>query len=134
MFSMYLLSGLFHSEAIAHSLLREIRIFLSHLGLPEALNGKYDSWIYTAIVAIVAFAVMWILRFFFSRLSSRLHHRPKGTLIREMTDYSLPKIGQLFGGKHYTTVMYACEKIEDEIKIDKNLAEVIDNIKDEVKE
>ncbi len=55
-------------------------------------------------------------------------------LIREMTDYSLPKIGQLFGGKHYTTVMYACEKIEDEIKIDKNLAEVIDNIKDEVKE
>lgn len=55
-------------------------------------------------------------------------------LIREMTDYSLPKIGQLFGGKHYTTVMYACEKIEDEIKTDKNLAEVIDNIKDEVKE
>ncbi len=89
MFSMYLLSGLFHSEAIAHSLLREIRIFLSHLGLPEALNGKYDSWIYTAIVAIVAFAVMWILRFFFSRLSSRLHHRPKGTLIREMTDNRL---------------------------------------------
>ena len=55
-------------------------------------------------------------------------------LIREMTDYSLPKIGQLFGGKHYTTVMYACEKIEDEIKTDKNLAEVIDNIRDEVKE
>ena len=42
-------------------------------------------------------------------------------LIREMTDYSLPKIGQFFGGKHYTTVLYACEKIDDELSMDKNL-------------
>ena len=32
-------------------------------------------------------------------------------LIREMTDYSLPKIGQMFGGRHYTTVMYALSLI-----------------------
>ena len=53
-------------------------------------------------------------------------------LIREMTDYSLPKIGQFFGGKHYTTVLYACEKIEDEMKTDRNLAEIIEAIKEEV--
>ena len=53
-------------------------------------------------------------------------------LIREMTDYSLPKIGQFFGGKHYTTVLYACEKIEDEMKTDRNLADIIDAIKEEV--
>lgn len=53
-------------------------------------------------------------------------------LIREMTDYSLPKIGQFFGGKHYTTVLYACEKIEDEMKTDRNLAEIIEMIKEEV--
>lgn len=47
-------------------------------------------------------------------------------LIREMTDYSLPKIGQFFGGKHYTTVLYACEKIDDELSMDKNLREVIE--------
>ena len=35
-------------------------------------------------------------------------------IVREMTDYSLPKIGQFFGGKHYTTVLYACEKIEND--------------------
>ena len=55
-------------------------------------------------------------------------------LIREMTDYSLPKIGQFFGGKHYTTVLYACEKIEDEMEMDENLAEIIQTIKEEVKE
>ena len=55
-------------------------------------------------------------------------------IVREMTDYSLPKIGQFFGGKHYTTVLYACEKIENDQKIDKNLKEIIENIKEEVKE
>ena len=53
-------------------------------------------------------------------------------LIREMTDYSLPKIGQFFGGKHYTTVLYACAKIENEMKTDRNLAEIIEAIKEEV--
>ena len=55
-------------------------------------------------------------------------------LIREMTDYSLPNIGQFFGGKHYTTVLYACEKIDDELSMDKNLREVIENIKEEIKD
>lgn len=55
-------------------------------------------------------------------------------LIREMTDYSLPKIGQFFGGKHYTTVLYACEKIENEQKMDINLKNIIEQIREEVKE
>lgn len=55
-------------------------------------------------------------------------------IMREMTDYSLPKIGQAFGGKHYTTVLYACEKIENDKKIDKNLKEIIEKIKEDIKE
>lgn len=34
-------------------------------------------------------------------------------LIREMTDSSLPKIGEYFGGKHHTTVLHACKKVEN---------------------
>ncbi|MBN9644308.1 chromosomal replication initiator protein DnaA [Corynebacterium mendelii] len=37
-------------------------------------------------------------------------------LCRELTDLSLPKIGQAFGGRDHTTVMYAEKKIKQEIK------------------
>lgn len=55
-------------------------------------------------------------------------------LVRELTDYSFPKIGQSFGGKHYTTVIHACDKIENDLKVDSNLREIIENIKEEIKE
>ena len=55
-------------------------------------------------------------------------------LCREMTDYSLPKIGNLFGGRHYTTVMHACDKIQAGLKIDEQLKEIIDTLKKEISE
>lgn len=53
-------------------------------------------------------------------------------LCREMTDYSLPKIGNLFGGRHYTTVMHACEKIQTEIKDNESIKEIIENLKKDI--
>lgn len=50
-------------------------------------------------------------------------------LCRETTDLSLPKIGKLFGNRHYSTVIHAIEKIEDSLKYDNELAENIDTIK-----
>lgn len=34
-------------------------------------------------------------------------------LAKELTDLSLPEIGQAFGGRDHTTVLHACRKIED---------------------
>ena len=55
-------------------------------------------------------------------------------LMRELTDSSLPQIGKYFGNKHYTTVMYACEKIEAEIKHDFNFKSLIEDIKNEIRD
>lgn len=55
-------------------------------------------------------------------------------LCRSMTDYSLPKIGNLFGGRHYTTVMHACEKIQGEINSSESVKEVVHNLKKEISE
>ena len=55
-------------------------------------------------------------------------------LIREMTDSSFPKIGDMFGGRDHTTVKYACGKIEDEIKQDPNFKQIINNLKSEIRD
>lgn len=46
-------------------------------------------------------------------------------LARELTDSSLPEIGEFFGGRDHTTVMHAYEKIESELKIDPSLQSAI---------
>ena len=42
-------------------------------------------------------------------------------LIREVTEISLPKIGELLGGRDHTTVMHGCEKIGAQIESDEDL-------------
>lgn len=37
-------------------------------------------------------------------------------LARELTEASLPQIGERFGGRHHTTVLYAVDKIERQLK------------------
>ena len=50
-------------------------------------------------------------------------------LCRTETDLSLPKIGKLFGDRHYSTVIHAVEKIEEQLKYDELLYESIETIK-----
>lgn len=50
-------------------------------------------------------------------------------LCREETDLSLPKIGKLFGNRHYSTVIHAIEKIETALKYDEILYENIETLK-----
>ena len=53
-------------------------------------------------------------------------------LCRKFTDESFPKIGIEFGGKDHSTVMHSCEKIEREIKINKDLEKTIDKLQKEI--
>lgn len=49
-------------------------------------------------------------------------------ITREMTDLSLPKIGESFGGRDHTTVIHACEKISHELQENSNLQETVKDI------
>ncbi len=53
-------------------------------------------------------------------------------LARELTDYSLPKIGEEFGGRDHTTVIHAHEKIKTQIENDEKLAKEIKNLEQEI--
>lgn len=55
-------------------------------------------------------------------------------LCREMTDLSLPKIGELFGNRDHTTVLHACDKISGELKVSDTLKPVLDEIRNKIKE
>lgn len=53
-------------------------------------------------------------------------------LCRTMTNESFPKIGTEFGGKDHSTVMHSVEKIENEIKVNKDLANIIEKLKKDI--
>jgi len=50
-------------------------------------------------------------------------------LCRELTDLSLPKIGDEFGGRDHTTVMHAFEKISEEIKTNPETYRTVEELK-----
>lgn len=54
-------------------------------------------------------------------------------LTRELTDLSLPKIGDEFGGRDHTTVIHAYDKITNDIEEDVNFKNKLDDIIKELK-
>ncbi len=61
-----------------------------------------------------------------SKKRSRSIARPRQvamSLSKELTDLSLPDIGQAFGGRDHTTVLHACRKVEELMRSDPQLAE-----------
>ncbi|GAW30215.1 chromosomal replication initiator protein DnaA [Carboxydocella sp. ULO1] len=49
-------------------------------------------------------------------------------LSRELTDASLPKIGEEFGGRDHTTVLHACEKIANDINTDAEVKGIVQEL------
>src|SRR5699024_12453977 len=54
-------------------------------------------------------------------------------LAREMTDLSLPKLGEEFGGRDHTTVIHGHKKIVTEMNKDQNVASEMATFKEEIK-
>ena len=50
-------------------------------------------------------------------------------LCRMLTDQSFPRIGLEFGGRDHSTVIHACDKIEEELKTDQELKDAVNEIK-----
>ena len=53
-------------------------------------------------------------------------------LMRQHTDLSLPRIGEKFGGKDHTTVMYSCDKISKQLRKDRQLNQTISLLSDRI--
>ena len=53
-------------------------------------------------------------------------------LCRTMTSESFPKIGTEFGGKDHSTVMHSVEKIENELKVNKDLSNIVEKLKKDI--
>ena len=50
-------------------------------------------------------------------------------LIRELTDHSLPEIGNFFGGRDHTTVLHACKKVRAEKDTNPETAKLFNHLK-----
>ncbi|WP_102399229.1 chromosomal replication initiator protein DnaA [Haloimpatiens massiliensis] len=53
-------------------------------------------------------------------------------LCRKLTDMSLPKIGEEFGGRDHTTVIHAYEKISNNLKKDNGLKSTIEDLSNKI--
>lgn len=49
-------------------------------------------------------------------------------LARDMTNQSFPSIGDAFGGRKHTTILYSFEKMKEELQTNKKLSEIISEI------
>jgi chromosomal replication initiator protein len=53
-------------------------------------------------------------------------------LTRKLTDLSLPKIGDSFGGKDHTTVLYACEKVSVQMSSDELFSNIVKELEEQI--
>jgi chromosomal replication initiator protein len=54
-------------------------------------------------------------------------------LMRQHTNLSFPKIGEEFGGKDHTTVLYSCEKIAQRLEQEPSLVKLLDRINERLR-
>jgi len=55
-------------------------------------------------------------------------------ICRDLTELSLPKVGEAFGNRDHTTVLHACDKISTEMKLNESLRDVVKKLEQSIKE
>jgi chromosomal replication initiator protein len=66
-----------------------------------------------------------------SKRRSRSIARPRQmamALAKELTNHSLPEIGDAFGGRDHTTVMHACKRVRELREVERRMAEDFSNL------
>ncbi len=49
-------------------------------------------------------------------------------IARKLTDYSLPKLGEEFGGRDHSTVLHAYNKVEEDIESSQEVKKNVDDL------
>ena len=86
----------------------------------HTINLINDKWYYKVKVADIL-----------SKRRSRSIARPRQmamALAKELTNHSLPEIGDHFGGRDHTTVIHACRKVKELILTVHEIAEDYKNL------
>jgi chromosomal replication initiator protein len=122
------------SRVIAYGLLnqKEIDLELTNEALKDLLSPDKPKYITIPMIQkMVAQYYNLKIEDFKARRRTRTVAYPRQIamyLARELTDASLPKIGQEFGGRDHTTVIHACDKIKDDMINDEAISSTVEEI------
>ncbi|MBS4539314.1 chromosomal replication initiator protein DnaA [Clostridium sp. D2Q-11] len=124
---------------IAYSSLtnKEITIELANEALKDIISGNRSEKIdVNRIKEMVSKHFNVKIEDFNSKKRARAISHPRQIamyLSRELTDLSLPKIGDEFGGRDHTTVIHAYDKISNAINSDNEIKSIIEQLNKDIK-
>lgn len=125
---------------IAYSSLtgKEITVDLAKEALKDIISSKQSKQITIELIQdiVASYYNLKIEELTSSRRTRSIAHPRQIAmyLSRKLTDMSLPKIGEEFGGRDHTTVIHAYEKISNNIKTDQNLENTINDLIKKIKQ
>ena len=111
---------------------REVSVDLASEALKDIISSKHAKQINVDLIQDVV-SSYFNLRIddFKSQRRTRNVAYPRQIamyLCRKLTDMSLPKIGEEFGGRDHSTVIHAYEKVSNKLKEDESLKETINDL------
>lgn len=116
---------------------KEISVDLATEALKDIISNKSKQITISSIQDIVSSYFNLRIDDFKSKRRTKNVAYPRQIamyLSRKLTDISLPKIGEEFGGRDHSTVIHAYEKITSELEKDTGLKETLDELTKKIKQ